>query len=129
MNLKVLFLTVFAMLTLGNQSYARDGEEHLNLHNVGYHGDHGEYFDPADKPELYYNRGDQEIILVADGFVSSYDVNIVSLSTLQLVLHSTANGYGDTIDVSSLPNDNYVITLDPPVNVSFEGTFSVYTHQ
>ncbi len=80
-------------------------------------------------PEVFYDNDVQEIILVADGFVSYYDVNIVSLSTMQLALHSTANGYGDTIDVSSLPNDNYVITLDPPVNVSFEGTFSVYTHQ
>ena len=28
--------------------------------------------------------------------------------------------------VSSLPDDNYVITLDPPVNISFEGYFSIY---
>lgn len=28
--------------------------------------------------------------------------------------------------VSSLPDDNYVITLDPPMNISFEGYFSIY---
>ena len=126
MNLKILFLSFFAALTLINPCYARDGEEHLNLHNVGYHGDHGEYFDPADKPELYYNRGDQEIILVADGFVSSYDVNIISLSTMQLALHSTANGYGDTIDVSSLPDDNYKIVITTPYNNVYEGYFTNY---
>ncbi len=123
--MKITFTVVFSLLCF----FAYADQDEIVLNNNHQQHDHNEYFDPADKPELYYNRGDQEIILVADGFVSSYDVNIVSLSTLQLVLHSTANGYGDTIDVSSLPNDDYVITLDPPVNVSFEGTFSVYTHQ
>ena len=124
-KMKITFTVVFSLLCF----FAYADQDEIVLNNNHQQHDHNEYFDPADMPELYYNRVDQEIILVADGFVSSYDVNIVSLSTLQLVLHSTANGYGDTIDVSSLPNDDYVITLDPPVNVSFEGTFSVYTHQ
>lgn len=124
-KMKITFTVVFSLLCF----FAYADQDEIVLNNNHQQHDHNEYFYPADMPELYYNRVDQEIILVADGFVSSYDVNIVSLSTLQLVLHSTANGYGDTIDVSSLPNDDYVITLDPPVNVSFEGTFSVYTHQ
>lgn len=127
MKIRLLLFLFFVSLSLN--LFGDNEAQQINLEHQHHHGDHGEYFDPADKPELYYDRGDQEIILVADGFVTSYDVNIVSLSTLQLVLHSTANGYSDTIDVSSLPNDDYVITLDPPVNVSFEGTFSVYTHQ
>ena len=127
--MKIRLSLFFLFVPLSLNLFGDNEAQQINLEHQHQHGNHGEYFDPADKPELYYDRGDQEIILVADGFVSSYDVNIVSLSTLQLVLHSTANGYGDTIDVSSLPNDDYVITLDPPVNVSFEGTFSVYTHQ
>ena len=117
------FFFVFITLFMGATP------EKIVVIDPGAQHNHGEYFDPADMPEVFYDNDVQEIILVADGFVSYYDVHIVSLSTLQLVLHSTANGYGDTIDVSSLPNDDYVITLDPPVNVSFEGTFSVYTHQ
>ena len=77
-------------------------------------------------PEVFYDNNVQEIILVADGFVSSYDVNIVSLSTLQLALHSTASGYGDTIDVSSLPDDNYKIVITTPYNNVYEGYFTNY---
>ena len=126
MNLKVLFLTLASIITLGNQCYARDGEEYLNLQNVGHHGDHGEYYDPADLPEVYYDRSNQEIILVADGFVSSYDVDIVSLSTLQVVLFTAVNGYGDTIDVSTLTDDNYKIVISTPYNNIYEGYFTNY---
>ena len=126
MNVKVLFLTLFSMLTLGNPCFARDGEEHLNLHNVGYHGDHGEYYDPADKPEVYYNSSNQEIILVADGFASYYDVDIISLSTLSLVLYQRVSGYGDNIDVSSLPDDNYKIVITTSYNNGYEGYFTNY---
>ena len=122
---RVIILSLITLFSLCVS--AKNMQRNIALEHKG--GNHGEYFDPADKPEAYYDVDNQEIILVADGFVSYYDVNIISLSTMQLALHSTANGYGDTIDVSSLPNDDYVITLDPPVNVSFEGTFSVYTHQ
>ncbi len=77
-------------------------------------------------PEVYYDRSNQEIILVADGFVSSYDVDIVSLSTLQVVLFTAVNGYGDTIDVSMLPDDNYKIVISTPYNNIYEGYFTNY---
>ncbi len=89
-------------------------------------GGHNEYFDPADKPEVFYDDDNQEIILVADGFVSSYDVDIVSLSTLQVVLFTAVNGYGDTIDVSMLPDDNYKIVISTPYNNIYEGYFTNY---
>ena len=54
-------------------------------------------------PEAYYDTNTEEIIITADGFASYYDVDIVSQSTLQLVLYTTISGYGDNIDVSSLP--------------------------
>ena len=87
---------------------------------------HNEHYDPADKPEVYYDDDNQEIILVADGFVSSYDVDIVSPSTLQVVLFTAVNGYGDTIDVSMLPNDNYKIVISTPYNNVYEGYFTNY---
>ena len=75
---------------------------------------------------LQKNRSNQEIILVADGFVSSYDVDIVSLSTLQIVLFTAVNGYGDTIDVSTLPDDDYKIVISTPYNNVYEGYFTNY---
>ena len=126
MNLKVLFFTLFAALILGNPCYARDGEEYLNLHNVGHHGDHGEYYDPADKPDVYYDRDNQEIVIEADGFASYYNVNIISLPFMQLVLFTTISGYGDSIDISSLPNDSYKIIITSSYNNTFEGTFTIY---
>ena len=126
MNLKVLLLTLVSIIFLGNQCYARDGEERLNLQNVGHHGDHTEYFDPADKPEVYYDRDNQEIVLVADGFASSYDVDIFSMSSMQCVLYTTISGYGDTIDVSSLPDDDYKIVISTPYHNIYEGYFTNY---
>ena len=114
------FFFVFITLFMGATP------EKIVVIDPGAQHNHGEYFDPADMPEVFYDNDVQEIILVADGFVSSYDVNIVSLSTLQLVLHSTANGYGDTIDVSSLPNDDYKIVISTPYNNVYVGFFTNY---
>ncbi len=120
--MKITFTVVFSLLCF----FAYADQDEIVLNNNHQQHDHNEYFDPADMPELYYNRVDQEIILVADGFVSSYDVNIISLSTMQLALHSTANGYGDTIDVSSLPDDDYKIVITTPYNNVYEGYFTNY---
>ena len=89
-------------------------------------GGHTEYFDPADKPEVYYDSDNQEIILVADGFASSYDVDIFSMSSMQCVLYTTISGYGDTIDVSSLPDDDYKIVISTPYHNIYEGYFTNY---
>ncbi len=120
---RFLFITIFGLFFCISSWADR---QPIVIQNGGAVGDHGEYFDPADKPELYYDVDNQEIILVADGFLSSYDVNIVSLSTLQLALHSTANGYGDIIDVSSLPDDDYKIVITTPYNNVYEGYFTNY---
>lgn len=96
------------------------------IQNGGAVGDHTEYFDPADKPEVYYDRDNQEIVLVADGFASSYDVDIFSMSSMQCVLYTTISGYGDTIDVSSLPDDDYKIVISTPYHNIYEGYFTNY---
>ena len=126
MNLKVLFLTLFAALILGNPCYARDEEQQLNLQNVGYHGDHFEHYDPIDMPEAYYDNEDNEIIIVGDGYSSYYEVEIISLTTMVTWVDTTISGYGDTINVSSLPNDSYKIIITSSYNNTFEGTFTIY---
>lgn len=100
--------------------------DEIVLTRGGQQHDHTEYFDPADKPEVYYDRDNQEIVLVADGFASSYDVDIFSMSSMQCVLYTTISGYGDTIDVSSLPDDDYKIVISTPYHNIYEGYFTNY---
>ena len=101
-------------------------EEGINLHNPGHHGNHNEYYDPADKPEVYYDADYQQIPIYADGLASYYDVDIVSVSTLQIELTTQVSGYGDTIDISALPSDNYRIVITSSYNNVYEGLFTNY---
>ena len=77
-------------------------------------------------PEAYYNSNMQAIIIVADGFASYYDVDIISQSTQLAVISTQIDGYGDTIDVSSLPDDDYIIYITSSNNNEFVGYFSNY---
>ena len=120
-NKYLLFIILFLFATM-----QVNATRQIILHQGGQVPNHGEYYDPADMPEVYYDDDNQEIILVADGFVSSYDVDIVSLSTLQVVLFTAVNGYGDTIDVSTLPDDDYKIVISTPYNNIYEGYFTNY---
>ena len=122
-HLLIAFLFFSPLIVFAN---IRGGEEQIFLQKKKIKDGHTEYYDPADMPEVYYDRSNQEIILVADGFVSSYDVDIVSLSTLQIVLFTAVNGYGDTIDVSTLPDDDYKIVISTPYNNIYEGYFTNY---
>lgn len=92
------------------------------LGSIGGH--HSEYYSPADIPEAYYNSDDQNIIIVADGFASYYDVDIVSESTLMPVISTQVDGYRDSIDISSLPDDDYTIVITSEYNNVFEGQFT-----
>lgn len=121
----IVFLAVIMMFPL--YSFAdRNGEEQVILHRKKKQTGHNEYYPPADMPEAYYDASQQEIIIVADGFADYYDVDIVSQSTMQLVLYTTISGYGDSIDVSSLPNDDYTIIITSSDNNVYEGCFSNY---
>ena len=90
------------------------------------HDNHNEYYPPVDMPEAYYDASNQEIVIYADGSASYYDVDIVSQSTMQLVFYTTIGGYGDSIDVSSLPDDNYTIIITSSNNNEYVGQFTNY---
>lgn len=113
-----IFLAFFTLhLAAGN------GPTQIALEHKGVnHG--GEHYDPIDIPEVYYDDDNQEIVIEADGFSSFYYVDIVSTSTHLLVYYTTISGYGDSIDISSLPNDNYMIVITSSYNNVFEGTFT-----
>lgn len=121
----IVFFAVIMMFPL--YSYAdRNGEEQVILHRKKKQTGHNEYYPPADMPEVYYNSNEQEIMIIADGFASYYDVDIVSQSTLQLVLYTTISGYGDSIDVSLLPNDDFTIIITSSNDNVYEGNFTNY---
>ena len=124
-KMKFAVLLVMFLYGIPMWSFTR-GEEVINMQHIGNHGNHSEYYPPADMPEVYYNSDNQEIIIVADGFSSYYDVDIVSESTLMIVISTQVDGYGDSIDISSLPDDNYTIVITSEYNNVFEGQFTNY---
>ena len=95
------------------------------LHDTKHQHDHLEYYPAADIPEAYYDDNTQEIIIVADGFASFYDVEIISQSTLLPVISTQIDSYGDSIDISPLPSDNYTMVITSSNNNVYEGQFSI----
>ena len=95
------------------------------IQNSGGH-DHSEYYPPADMPEVYFDTDLQEIIIYADGYADYYDVDIISLSTMTAIISTQVDGYGDSIDVSLLPDDNYKIVITSSNNNVYEGQFTNY---
>ena len=96
------------------------------IQNGGTGHDHNEYYAPADMPEVYFDTDNQEIIIVADGFSAYYDVDIISQSSMIAVISTQVDGYGDSIDISSLPDDNYTIVITSVFNNVYQGQFTNY---
>ena len=128
MKNKRLFFYLFLLVLCGfNTCYANiRGEEVINMHHIGNHGTHYNLPVPADQPDVYYNNVSQTIIIDGTGEVNYYDVEILSLTSFDVVISTQVNGYYDTIDVSSLPVGEYAITIDSPTGNSFEGFFETY---
>ena len=114
-------VSVFLTLSADDPSVAN-----INLQHTS-HDNHSEYYPPADMPEVYFDYNNLEIILVADGFADYYDVNIISQSTQLAVISTQVDGYGDTIDVSSLPDDDYTIIITSSNNNEYVGQFTNYS--
>ena len=81
---------------------------------------------PADMPDVYYNNATQTVIIDGGGEVNYYDVEIISLATLETEIYTQVNGYYDTIDVSSLPDGEYTIIIYSPTGYTFDGDFEIY---
>ena len=118
---KVIF--VLTILGFWLNSYAYRDEIRLSL--PGQQDDHLEHFVFADQPDVYYDNDTHEIIIDGGGEVTYYDVEIASVTTTLTVISTQVNGYYDTIDISSLPQDEYVITIYSPEDHTYEGFFEV----
>ena len=123
--IKCVLFTAMFVFALSASSQTRDGESKLNIQHVGHHGDHSQYYPPDDMPEVYLDSDEMEIISVADGFSSYYDVLIIRNSTNQTMVSTQISGYGDSIDISSLPSDNYIIVITSEFNNVFQGNFTI----
>lgn len=97
----------------------------INMHHKGNHGTHNEYYIPADMPVVYFDSDEMEIIIEADGFANYYTVEVISMVSDQTLIYTQIRGYGDTIDVSSLPDGYYQIIITSSNNNMFEGTFLI----
>ena len=123
-NMKKYFLIICLMLSLA--SFTFRSPEKISLNNPNNQHDHFNHPVPADMPDVYYNNSTQTLIIDGTGEVNYYDVEVISLTTLDTEISTQVNGYYDTIDVSSLPEGEYAITIDAPTGNSFEGFFSTY---
>ena len=118
------FITITFLMLFAVQMFADRNYQHIQLDptKIGH-------FDqpvPADMPEVYYNTDTEEIIIVADGFSAYYDVDIISQSSMIAVISTQVDGYGDSIDISSLPDDNYTIVITSEFNNVYQGQFTNY---
>jgi hypothetical protein len=122
-NIFFVFIVAF-LISLHLNANDRDvGQIHIEHKPHG--GTHSEYYLPADAPEVYYDSDNQEIIIVADGFASYYEVEITIVSSGLSVIYTMINGYGDSIDISSLGSNYYCITITSEYNNVYEGYFIV----
>lgn len=114
---------ILILLLVGFSLSAR---KKIDLSQNGQMPSHNEHYAPADMPEVYFDSNNQEIIFVADGFSAYYDVDIISQSSMIAVISTQVDGYGDSIDISSLPDDNYTIVITSSENNVYEGYFTNY---
>ena len=119
------FIVLFCMIVPSVFAFAfrGDGEEIIIHKHLG--DGHLEQNIPADMPEVYFNSSDMEIIIVGDGFATYYDVEIVSLGSMLTVISTQVDGFGDSIDVSSLPDGDYRIVITLSNNNVYEGDFAI----
>ena len=124
--IRVLFCVFISLFAYANSAYADDNATHqINIQQVPKTGTHLEHYDPADMPEVYYDSASREIIIAADGFASFYNVEIFQTGYTVPVISTQVDGYGDTIDVSSLSDGDYTIVITSSYNNVFEGDFSI----
>ena len=124
--MRALFFFLFLGFCASSLTCLARDEENINLHSKGNLHSHFVLPVPAVEPDVYYDADNQEIIIVGTGNLSYYDVEIESLTTWNVLISTQVDGTYDTIDISSLPSDNYVITIDTSVGVSYEGDFTIY---
>ena len=125
MKTKRFSALLMMLLLFGVKTSCMYAEEVVNMQYIGKQNDHLEHFIPADQPDVYYDDVSQVIIIDGGGEVTYYDVEIAPVSTFVPVISTQVNGYYDTIDVSTLPQGEYFISISSPEDHTFEGYFEI----
>jgi len=119
-------LSILLSLVIGLSFMTMADEARISLAHQNHHGNHSEYYLPVDMPEVYFDGDNLEIVIVAEGYADYYDVEIVSQTSMLAVISTRVDGYGDTLDVSSLPDDDYTIIITSSNHNVYQGTFTNY---
>jgi len=118
-NLIILFiLSCVSLFSFGSP-------ERIQMSDHSHQHDHFDFPAPAVQPDVYYDDVDQEIIIVGTGNATYYNVVIESVNDWDVSLSTQVNGSYDTIDISSLPADEYCITITTAWNDTFVGYFEI----
>lgn len=115
-------IMLFTLFVLGIINM--DAQESINMHHAGSNGNHSEHYTPADAPEVYFDSDEMEIIIEAEGFAGYYTVEVRFMSSGDPVIHTQIDGYGDTIDVSSLTAGYYQLVITSEYG-TYQGDFSI----
>ena len=122
MHMKKIFILLFFIV----QCFVSFGSpEKVVMHDPNEQPDHILYYPPADMPEVYIDSDEMEIIIEADGYADYYIVEVFSMVSTQSIIYTQIDGYGDTIDVSSLPDGYYQLVITSSNNNQFEGNFII----
>ena len=121
---KNVFLLLTSIFLIGCVA-AMASDNPIPIRKKGQVGNHSGILIPDVEPTVYYDNDSREITIVGTGFASYYDVEITALSTFDVPISTRIDGTYDTIDISSLPSDDYVITINTPLNIRYEGLFTV----
>ena len=116
---------ICCLLFLFPFSFIHADRREVVLNPDGQQHNHGEYYPPADMPEAYFDDVDMEIIIEAEGFADYYIVEVVSMVSSLTMIYTQIDGYGDTIDVSSLPIGYYQIIITSEFNNVYGGYFLI----
>ena len=125
MKSKIVFLSVLLTLISFEMSGDDSQTAKINLEHTNHGGYHNNLPMPADEPDVYHDIINQAIIIDGLGVVNYYDVEIASASSFVTVITTQVNGYYDTIDISTLPQGEYVITIESPWGNTYEGYFDI----
>ena len=119
--MKKAFLILFFLMQATSLVFG--STDRIILNDPSHQHDHSQYYPPADMPEVFIDLDEMEVIIEADGFADYYVVNIISQVSMQSVIYTQISGYGDSIDVSSLPDAYYRIVITSSNNNVYEGYF------
>ena len=116
----------FLILILASKFALMADSAPVNNYSQGNTHNHFEFPIFSDMPDaVYYDSNEMEIVIEADGVSSYYYVEIISDSLNMTVISTQISGYGDTIDVSSLPTGSYTIVITSQYNNQYEEQFYI----